>query len=49
MDAERPAGIPLFAGLTKHDRQQVARWPEEVDVPGGSASWRRVGFRTSSS
>lgn len=35
MDAERLARIPLFAGLTKHDRQQVARWADEVEVPEG--------------
>ncbi len=35
MDAERLAGIPLFAGLSKHDLEQVARWADEVDVPEG--------------
>jgi CRP-like cAMP-binding protein len=35
MDAERLARIPLFRGLSKHEREQVARWADEVDVPAG--------------
>ncbi|HXF35761.1 MAG TPA: cyclic nucleotide-binding domain-containing protein, partial [Actinomycetota bacterium] len=35
MDAERLARIPLFQGLSKHEREQVARWADEVDVPAG--------------
>jgi CRP/FNR family transcriptional regulator, cyclic AMP receptor protein len=29
-------GIPLFAKLSKKDREQVARWADEVDEPAGA-------------
>jgi CRP-like cAMP-binding protein len=35
MDAERLRGIPLFADLSRKEREQVARWADEVDVPAG--------------
>ncbi|HXF73596.1 MAG TPA: cyclic nucleotide-binding domain-containing protein [Actinomycetota bacterium] len=35
MDAERLAAIPLFAGLSRHDLERVARLADEVDVPEG--------------
>jgi CRP-like cAMP-binding protein len=36
MDAKRLRGIPLFAGLSKHERERVARWADEINVPAGS-------------
>lgn len=35
MDAERLKSIPLFDGLSRHERQQVAQWADEVDVEPG--------------
>lgn len=35
MDAKRIATIPLFSGLSKSDRRQVARFADEIDVPAG--------------
>lgn len=35
MDARRLSSIPLFAGLSHKEREQIARWADEVDVPGG--------------
>ena len=35
MDAERLRSIPLFDGLSRHERQQVAKWADEVDVEQG--------------
>jgi len=35
MDAERLRSIPLFDGLSRNERQQVARWADEVDVEPG--------------
>jgi len=35
MDAERLKSIPLFDGLSRHEREQVARWADEVDVEPG--------------
>jgi CRP/FNR family transcriptional regulator, cyclic AMP receptor protein len=29
-------GIPLFAKLSKKEREQVARWADEVDEPAGA-------------
>jgi CRP/FNR family cyclic AMP-dependent transcriptional regulator len=37
MDAHRLDAIPLFAGLPKKERQQVARWADQIDVPAGHA------------
>jgi CRP-like cAMP-binding protein len=28
--------VPLFAALTEHEREWVARWAEEIDVPEGT-------------
>lgn len=36
MDAKRLESVPLFADLSKHDREQVARWADEVDVREGT-------------
>jgi CRP-like cAMP-binding protein len=27
--------IPLFAGLSKKEREQIARWADEIDEPAG--------------
>jgi CRP-like cAMP-binding protein len=35
MDAERLKAIPLFQGLSKHQRQQVSTWADEVDLEPG--------------
>ena len=35
MDAKRLEKIPLFAGLSRKDRDQVARWADEIDVEAG--------------
>ncbi|HEY7400521.1 MAG TPA: cyclic nucleotide-binding domain-containing protein [Actinomycetota bacterium] len=37
MDAHKLEKIPLFAGLPKKEREQVARWADEIDVPAGQA------------
>jgi CRP-like cAMP-binding protein len=35
MDADRLKRIPLFQGLSKHERQQVSTWADEVDLEPG--------------
>ena len=35
MDAGRLKKIPLFAQLSENEREQVARWADELDVPSG--------------
>jgi CRP/FNR family transcriptional regulator, cyclic AMP receptor protein len=35
MDPARLKKIPLFAGLSDHERHQVARWADEIDVREG--------------
>jgi CRP/FNR family transcriptional regulator, cyclic AMP receptor protein len=35
MDAAELASVPLFAGLSKHERRQVAQWADEIDVGPG--------------
>ncbi len=35
MDAKRLSEVPLFAGLSKREREQVARWADEIDEPSG--------------
>jgi CRP/FNR family cyclic AMP-dependent transcriptional regulator len=35
MDANRLKSIPLFADLSDHERGQIARWADEVQVPEG--------------
>lgn len=35
MDAARLNSIPLFQDLDRHEREQIARWADEVDVPAG--------------
>ena len=35
MDAKRLEPIPLFADLSRRERDAVAKWADEVDVPAG--------------
>lgn len=35
MDPDRLKDIPLFAGLSAREREQIARWADEVDVAEG--------------
>jgi CRP-like cAMP-binding protein len=35
MDASRLKQLPLFASLSDKEREKVARWADEVDVPEG--------------
>jgi len=35
VDAKRLEAVPLFAGLTRREREQVARWADEIDEPAG--------------
>lgn len=35
MDASSLDGMPLFDGLSAREREQVARWADEIDVPAG--------------
>lgn len=35
MNADHLKSIPLFAGLSRRDRDLVARYADEVDVPAG--------------
>ena len=37
MDVHTLESIPMFAGLSKKEREQVARWADVVDVPAGHA------------
>ncbi|HZD79440.1 MAG TPA: cyclic nucleotide-binding domain-containing protein [Actinomycetota bacterium] len=36
MDEVRLRAIPLFAGLSRKEREQLARWADEVEVPAGT-------------
>ena len=36
MDASRIEGVPLFAGLSRRERKQLARWADQVDVAEGT-------------
>jgi CRP-like cAMP-binding protein len=35
VDAHQLEDIPLFAELTRKQRERIARWADEVDVPAG--------------
>jgi CRP/FNR family transcriptional regulator, cyclic AMP receptor protein len=35
VEAKRLEAVPLFAGLTRREREQVARWADEIDEPAG--------------
>jgi CRP-like cAMP-binding protein len=36
MDAKRLQAVPLFAGVSKHERERIARWADDIDVAAGS-------------
>jgi CRP/FNR family cyclic AMP-dependent transcriptional regulator len=36
VDAKRLESLPLFRDLSRRERDQIARWTDEVDVPAGS-------------
>ncbi len=35
MDARKLERVPLFAGLSHKDREQIARWADQIDLPEG--------------
>ncbi len=35
MDPSRLSSVPLFEGLSGREREQVAEWADEVDIPAG--------------
>ena len=35
MDARKLERVPLFAGLSHREREQIARWADQVDLPEG--------------
>jgi CRP-like cAMP-binding protein len=35
MNAKQLESVPLFEGLSRRDREQVARWADVVDLPAG--------------
>ena len=35
MDARKLERVPLFAGLSHRDRERIARWADQVDLPEG--------------
>ena len=35
MDARKLERVPLFAGLSHREREQIARWADQVDLPQG--------------
>ncbi len=35
MDVKRLQQVPLFAGLSRRERERVARWADEIDEPAG--------------
>ena len=35
MDARKLERVPLFAGLSHRDRELIARWADQVDLPEG--------------
>ena len=44
MDEHRLKSIPLFADLSHHDRRQVARWADEIEVAEGERLVNQGGF-----
>jgi CRP/FNR family transcriptional regulator, cyclic AMP receptor protein len=36
MEAKHLQAVPLFAGLSKHERGRIAGWADEIDVAAGS-------------
>ena len=35
VDAKSLERVPLFAGLSKRDRERIAKWADEIDEPAG--------------
>jgi CRP/FNR family transcriptional regulator, cyclic AMP receptor protein len=35
VDPKRLNAVPLFAGLSRKERERVARWADEIDEPAG--------------
>jgi CRP/FNR family cyclic AMP-dependent transcriptional regulator len=35
VDAKRLEALPLFRDLSRRDRERIARWADEVDLPAG--------------
>jgi len=35
VDARKLERVPLFAGLSHREREQIARWADQVDLPQG--------------
>jgi CRP/FNR family transcriptional regulator, cyclic AMP receptor protein len=35
VDATRLKSVPLFASLSDHDRERIALWADEIDIPAG--------------
>jgi CRP-like cAMP-binding protein len=35
MDAKQLEGVPLFDGLSRKEREHVARWADVIDLPSG--------------
>jgi CRP-like cAMP-binding protein len=35
LDAKRLESLPLFRDLSRKEREQIARWTDEIDVPAG--------------
>jgi CRP-like cAMP-binding protein len=35
VDARKLERVPLFAGLSHRDRERIARWADQVDLPEG--------------
>ena len=43
MDASDLKSVPLFSGLSKRERELVARFADEVDVPAGKVLTKEGG------
>lgn len=43
MDASDLKSVPLFAGLSKRERELVARFADEIDVPAGKVLTKEGG------
>jgi CRP/FNR family cyclic AMP-dependent transcriptional regulator len=43
MDARDLKSVPLFAGLSKRERELVARFADEIDVPAGKVLTKEGG------
>jgi CRP-like cAMP-binding protein len=36
VDAKRLEGLPVFSSLSRTEREQVAQWSDEIEVPAGT-------------